>query len=597
MAGAGALIRSTPADRQVIESPKCAHEHSQRPSRHVRPSVVPMIVIVSIIVGAAIRAWLLFHDHISSDQAVAGLIARQILHGHTYAFFWGQPFGGVEPYFVAAVFAVFGQGGITLGLAPALLSAVAAVLVWRIALRLVRDRSLAALAGALAWVVPLPVLYQSTVEGGYRGVTLACGLATVLCCLRILDRRVGFREFIVLGLVAGLGWWSLPEIIYFFIPGGLLLIGAIAVSPVENGLSWWAKKIGVAVASFCVAALPWIWANVQSGLASVDPSKFPGSSSPLNPGFGGRVRIFFEYSLPLQLNLRRLTTGIWITGNAGRGTLHRVALVVLVVVVLAVIVVAIVLCFMRGGRSIVIGIALVLFPFLVAAQPGTWYWEDGRYTVYLGALLSLALVVAAQEVVERFVRYRNDGTLRDRDAHRGSLALLSVVVVVSVLLTLVGFHQSFAVGPSSYFDNWGGPDQTTNATISNLERLGIETGYADYWVAYKLDFLSQGRLAITVAGADPDRWKGLDDEVRASKHPAWLFIPPERIARAEDQFSATPDIVAASPDIRGPGGQDEASFIAMLDRMGIPYRIANAGVIQAVIPERHLSPSSPGPPS
>src|SRR5262249_38777877 len=147
---------------------------------------------------------------INSDEAVGGLIAEQILHGHLSTFFWGQPFGGVEPYVVAAFFSVFGRNPLVLGLAPAALSAVACLLVWRVARRLVRDQRLAVAAGALAWVAPLPVVYQSTVEGGYRGVTLVCGLTVLLFALRVLDGRDHVGEFLALGLAAGVGWWSLP---------------------------------------------------------------------------------------------------------------------------------------------------------------------------------------------------------------------------------------------------------------------------------------------------------------------------------------------------------------------------------------------------
>ena len=48
------------------------------------------------------------------------------------------------------------------------LSLVAAILTWRIALRLVSSRQVAALAGVLMWVAPLAVIWNSTVERGFR---------------------------------------------------------------------------------------------------------------------------------------------------------------------------------------------------------------------------------------------------------------------------------------------------------------------------------------------------------------------------------------------------------------------------------------------
>jgi len=544
--------------------------------RSVRALTV-VLVAAAVLIGAFIRAWLLFHQAVTSDEAVAGLISHQILHGHTYAFFWGQPFGGVEPYVVAAVFAVLGQSSLTLGLAPVLLSAVAAVLVWRVALRLVGSPAVAVLAGALAWASPFPVVFTSTVEGGYRGVTLACGLAVLLVSLRVLDGKFHYAEFVALGLVTGLGWWSLPEIAYFLIPAGLVLVGAMVQSSRAGDLARWAGRAGVAVVAFIVGAFPWWWTNLGSGFASLDTSKFPGSITPLNPGYGGRLRIFFKFTLPMYANLRRLSTGEWLFGGSG-SSFHRVLVASAVALIAAVLVGALILCFLRGGRCIALGVAALLYPFLVALQPGTWFWQDGRYTVYLGPLLALVLAVACVELAARIGGSARSGAAHGPSRRRvAGLSLMSVVVALSLALTMVDFHQSFSVTARGLVAKWGNPDAAAAATAGALEAKGIRTGYADYWVAYKLDFLSRGSLSLTVAGTDPDRWGSLAEEVRNSRSPAWLFVPPGRIAAGLQQFAQT-------GNIQGPSGLTEAQFLAALRRLGIPYTTVDAGPIQAVIP-------------
>ncbi|MBV8462402.1 MAG: glycosyltransferase family 39 protein, partial [Acidimicrobiales bacterium] len=277
------------------------------PSRSRRASDVVSAagVIACLGVGVVLRAWLLSHRPINSDEAIVGLMANQILHGHFFAFYWGQHYGGVEPYAVAAVFAVFGQSPLTLDLTPVLLSCVAAILVWRIALRLVRDRRLAAMAGALAWAVPFPTVFQSTVEGGFRGVVSVCGLGVCLAALRILDGHRRYRDFVALGLVAGLGWWAVPEIVYFFVPGLVLLAGAVRRRP-RTGPRWWALRLGASAVAFAVGALPWLWVNLGSGFVSLRSKGFAGATSPYNHGYGSRLVTFFQSALPLQLDLRRL---------------------------------------------------------------------------------------------------------------------------------------------------------------------------------------------------------------------------------------------------------------------------------------------------
>ena len=542
------------------------------PGAGVSAGWAPTIVLaaVAVVVGTVIRAWLLFHQPVTSDEAVAGLISHQILHGHTYAFFWGQPFGGVEPYVVAAVFAALGQSSLTLGLAPVLLSALAAVLVWRVALRLVGSARVALLAGALAWAAPFPVVFTSTIEGGYRGVTLACGLAVLLISLRILDGKFRVAEFVALGVIAGVGWWSLPEIAYFLVPAGLVLVGALVQSSRAGDLARWPGRIGAAAVAFGVGALPWWWTNIGSGFASLDTSKFPGSATPLNPGYGGRLRIFFRFTLPLYADLRRLNTGVWLFGGSG-SSFHRVAVALAVVLVVVVVVGALVLCFLRGGRCIALGVALVLYPFFVALQPGTWYWQDGRYAVYLGPLLVLVLAAACTELAAR---------VRTRRRVPG-LSLMGAVVVLSLVFSVVSFHQSFSVTPHTLVANWATPDAAATATATELEAEGVRTGYADYWVAYKLDFLSRGNLSMTVAGTDPDRWESLTGEVRTSGSPAWLFVPPGRIPAGLQQFAMT-------GDIQGPSGMAEAQFLADLGHLGLTYRTIDAGPIQAVVPSSRV---------
>ncbi len=576
--GAMATTASPPPEPRVRRRHAAPSDRPRTPDRDVGLATV-VVVAVAVAVGIAVRARLLFHQPVTSDEAVAGLIAHQIQHGHTYAFFWGQPFGGVEPYVVAGVFAVFGQSSLTLGLTPVLLSAVAALLVWRVALRLVDSTAVALLAGALAWASPFPVLFTTTIEGGYRGVTLVCGLAVVLVCLRILDGRFGYGEFVALGLVAGVGWWALPEIAYFLIPGALVLVGAMAQSPAAQGVAQWSARIGVGLVAFVVGALPWLWTNLGSGFISLDTSKFPGAVTPLNPGYAGRLRIFFKFSLPLYLDLRRLVSGGWLFGGSGTGAPERALFVAVAVVVGGATLASLVLCFVRGGRCAAIGATVLVYPFLVALQPATWFWQDGRYTVYLGALFALVLAVGSDELARRLRHRPGPRSVGARRPLASGRLVMTVVVAASLVLTVMDFHESMGVGVRAFTNDWGNPDAAASATATALEEHGIRTGYADYWVAYKLDFLSHDQLSLTVAGSDPDRWESLTGAVRGSSSPAWLFVPPSQIPLGLKEFSQT-------TEIQGPSGHSEAVFLAALDRLGIPYRLVDVGPIQAVIPER-----------
>jgi hypothetical protein len=157
------------------------------------------------------------------------------------------------------------------------------------------------------------------------------------------------------------------------------------------------------------------------------------------------------------------------------------------------------------------------------------------------------------------------------------------VVSVSVVLAVVGLHQIVNLESGSYTSGWGNPDDATLAAISKLEGAGIATGYADYWVAYKIDFLSRGRLNITTAGYDDDRSPTINAAVQRSNRPAWLFVPSREAYLEGIQFSA-PRL-----DV-GPDTVPESQFTATLHQLGVSYRVVDTGILRAVIPDRTLTP-------
>jgi 4-amino-4-deoxy-L-arabinose transferase-like glycosyltransferase len=119
---------------------------------------------------------------------------------------------------VAALFALFGQSRLTLGLAPVLLDAIAALLLWRIGRRLF-DRRIAVLAVLIFWVWPEVFLYQSTFEYGFRLMTLVCGLAGLLFALRLTESpSTRLRDWSAFGFFLGVGWRCSPEIVYHAAP-------------------------------------------------------------------------------------------------------------------------------------------------------------------------------------------------------------------------------------------------------------------------------------------------------------------------------------------------------------------------------------------
>jgi hypothetical protein len=535
------------------------------------------LTVLAIALGLVLRLWYLFHVPTTSDEAIVGFMANDALHGHFYAFYWGQTYGGGETYVVALLFALFGHSAFVLELTGVILSAIAGILTWRAATRLVRSPALAMLTGALVWVVPDAAIANSTREFGFRGMTMICGLACLVLALRLLDGSSTWLDVCALGLFAGIGWWSSPEIVYFLLPAGLMVIGAI----VGGAQPWrdWVPRLAAGGAAFCVGALPWLWANAQSGFASLKPSSFPnGAITPLNTGYWGRLNVFGRLSLPIELDLRHMPSGTYLLGGTGAGIRHGLGVVITIVAV-AIVVITVLVCAARGGRWLALGVTVLVFPFLFAAQPGTWYWQDGRYIVFLGPLLALAVAAGLEDGVSRLTAARNVFA-----SGPASVAVLSMsaLLVAGMVLSLFALAGDNATTVSALPSGWGNPNAPVDRAIATLRAHGVRAGFADYWVAYKVDFVAGSGLTVATATGDVDRQKAFDRTVDAAPQQAWIFVPPSQSALGFTQFTG-------GTTNAGPDGIPEANFVAALRSLQVSYRTVDAGILSAVIPDRKVT--------
>jgi hypothetical protein len=311
----------------------------------------------------------------------------------------------------------------------------------------------------------------------------------------------------------------------------------------------------------------------------------------------GRLGVFFDHTLPTQLGVQAVYDGAWVGGPV-LGPILLAVLVAAVVVALAVAV--------RGARRTVEGgslamvaLAVVLFPFLYAAVPGTAYWIDGRYGIYLGPLVAVLTLGAAGQVAGAAstagrARHRASATSSSpRALTTAAVASAVAVVVGATVLTLAGAHESSGVpaaSPSRFFTGWTDPDAAMRAAVAGLEAHGLGAAYGDYWTAYDLDLVAGDRIAVSPSVLDVDRRPQLAAAVAAAPRVGWLFFAPDQEAAASAVFS--------NPQ-PGPGAYDEGSFERLLQTRGVPYRVVHLGVLDAVVPARpfgSLPPTpSPGP--
>ncbi|MGO9455494.1 MAG: hypothetical protein ACLP62_00400 [Acidimicrobiales bacterium] len=568
-AGPAAKVATAPADRRA-------------PRRAYSLAGVAALAVVAAY-GFVLRAWLVAHSPLDSDQAVVGLMAKAALAGHFSTFYWGQAYGGAETYLAAPIVWATRGSPFALDATAALLSAVAAVVVGATVAEATGRRFAGAAAGTLAWVWPYAVVWNSLRETGFRGVNVVCGLVMVYVAVRIGLGGNRWRNGVALGLAAGVGWWSSPEIAYFALPTAVVL--AASWERLFAGRRRWAAPwrpgpVLAALGAAAVGALPWIYTNAGSSFASLRTSSLPAY---MGIGYGGRLSVFFRAMLPVQLGVRSVPGGQWAVGPVAGPVLYGVLLVVVAASVARAVVAA------RRGRRAAPALAaaagVVAFPFLYAAVPSSGYWLDGRYGVALPALVVLLLatawvgVPAEEGEAVRSTRAAHAAARRGFEAAR--VAVLCAAVVAGAGLTVVTASAAgVPVRPQTFFTGWSDPEQPMRAAGAVLVDAGVHDAYASYWVAYVLDDLFPGRLAVSPSYLDVVRWPAEAAAVRRAPDPAWLFVAPAEALEA--------DRAVGNPE-PGPGNYTEHDFESLLAAQGVGYRVLHLGVLDAVVPDHRVT--------
>jgi hypothetical protein len=560
---------------------------------------VSVAVVLAGAFGLALRAWLLRHSVLNSDEAVVGLMAHGVLAGHLATFYWGQHYGGAEPYVVAAVLWLAHGSPTAIGATSAALSALAAVLVAVIAATATGDRWFGAAAGAVAWVWPYAVVWNSLRETGFRGVCLACGLLALACALRIHRGGRGLATYLVMGLAAGVGWWASPEIAYFALPVAVVLVASwdrLYAGPERRAGPWHPAPAVTALAGVVVGALPWIYTNARTGFASLRAGSLPNYEG---IGYGGRLEVFFRAMLPVQLGVRAVPGGAWVGGPVvGQILYGLVAAVVVVALVSAA------LAARRGRRSApLVGVAagVLTFPFVYALVPATGYWVDGRYGVLLPSLVVLALALALARTGPDAVSAPRKDPVRARHARRSGRSrptrrvlttlgppafavACAGLLAAGVLTAATARAGGVPTAPAAFASGWGDPEAPARHVLEELHRHHIRYAYGSYWTAYVLDALDPDGVVVSPSHLDVVRWPAEAAAVRSARDPAWLFSAPGHLKGASLAFSNAET---------GPGNFTEQQFTGLLEARGVPYRVVHLGVLDAVVPDRRVTLPQP----
>lgn len=446
---------------------------------------------LAAVAGIALRVWV-YRSKLGipdSDEALVGLMVRHIVSlGQITTFYYGQGYGGTqEDLLTVPVFLVFGSGWLALRIVPIALSAAAALIVWRVGRRTIGEPA-AGVAGALFWIWPPFMIDKLTHQYGfYASGVVYCGLL-ILLALRVVERpdrvRVG-----LFGLVLGLAFWQTAQIVP--IAAGVIA-WTVWKQPRALRLLWIAAPLAL------LGALPWIVWNVGHHWGSLH-TPVAGSTS-----YEYRLRLFFSPILPMMLGIRTPFSQVPLVPKVPVDVIYAalVGLVLLGAVRL------------RRQNASSLYAAAVVFPFIYAIHPLTYLHYDPGYIVVLSPILALLLAQLATSYPRAVV-----------------VLALGLAVSVATLQRMDAYNPGANEPPKA--------PRNLAPLVATLDRLRLDHVYADYWLAYVLDFDTRERIVaaqnefkgVTFAGGqalptlDPSpRYAPYEAEVNAAARRGFVFF-------------------------------------------------------------------------
>jgi hypothetical protein len=443
---------------------------------------------ILVATGAGLRLWVLFGARrLSADEAIPGLMARHILYAHELpVFYWGQTyFGALESYLLAATFALLGFHPWLLFVPPMLASIALIPLTWILAEYL--GPPPAGVIAALPVAITPPILGRLLVNAG-GGFALGCALqlTTLLLVMRGLRASsLRFGTLALVGLAGGAAAWVWQPALLT-----LPLVLAILFASVDQFRS----TRGLAcVTPVLFGLLPMLVYNVAADW----------------PTATALLRKFDEQSVPVAGLAAQLQQFGSVTFSALGGGDES-----------------------YGGsnpvQAAVLAAALVVGPFVILYTG----WRQQRATSLTVLLVAtgIGVVVAhggARYLVGLFVAAAalcgaTFGTLITH-APRTGYALAMVWLLLCAAPNLAPYASAGVGLPP---DQLSELDQTS-AAVEALRQRGLTTGYADYWAAYPIAYVSGER--VLVAPSLPPMYSGKLDRYPAYTAQVDAEDVPERV--------------------------------------------------------------------
>ncbi len=442
----------------------------------------------------------------SSDQSIIALIGLDILEqGKHPVFCYGSEYGGtLEPHLLAATFGLFGATPLVFRATLAVLVVALILAVWALTRRAFGEREALA-AGLYLAIGPSYFFYKGlTSDGAYTSLLLLLALSllfTLRIDARLLKHEKATLDRLVLGGLLGAAWWVHPLSVSIAVP--------IAVFALSGPWRAWLapRSLTLVAAGFAVGNFPWWWRNVRHGFLSLKAPELAAAatSQGIDP-LADRVADLFHLGWGIVLGGR----SAWGHGSSFPGSLALAWALLVVLLLIAAREVRRGETTLRRRSAAMFGSILVTLPLLNLAIARTDF-VDPRYLV--PAVLAIAPLFGLALFAIRPRPFARPLT--------GLFAAAALVLNVSSQWTA----PQLAGREGGRFDLDGG------RLVAQLEAREVDSVYASYWTAYRIAFLSRGKIAASPFGTATHSFvRDLDLQARvdANPHPRYLLTGEDR---------------------------------------------------------------------
>src|SRR5207253_245036 len=221
------------------------------------------------------------------------------------------------------------------------------------------------------------------------------------------------------------------------------------------------RGVWLAAPAFMLGSLPWWLYNAQHGWASLHLGRDESSKV-------GHLHNLVSTNLPTALGLRLPYSLAWLPDVAVAAPVYAACLLGFVYLLAR-----------RRSRLEPVLLAAIVFPVLYLVSPYTWLGSEPRYLTLISPVLALLVAYAAVP---------------------GWRAVTVVVAAVALSVAGATIMERDELG-AAHADGVVVPSDL-HPLVRALETRGVRHLYANYWVAYPIDYESGERIVAAKIGGE-----------------------------------------------------------------------------------------------